>query len=134
MGRLKKDHSGWKPSGLWLKYKPVAVPEPLGRLRAKKSTRRWCKGKQGVEHVLERRFRYYGWQSRRSKYIYTTCTTCGKEFNWKNNSSVPLKIEIDNYHGVASFVQVKVNGLAVPINYDRYYEDRCWCGEFHSSY
>lgn len=50
MGRLKKDHTGWRTSGLWLKYKFPTINEYLPRLKRKKDTKKWCKGKKGIKH------------------------------------------------------------------------------------
>ncbi len=136
MGKIKRDHSGWHSSGLWLKYQSPSVQEASKPPKKKKNTRKWCKGKQGVEHVIQRRFRHYGWSTKRSKYIYTVCVVCRKEFH-ANNTSVPLKIEIDETNQSIVFpIQVKVNGKAVPIDYhlfeNEYY---CWqCKEWHSKY
>jgi hypothetical protein len=128
MGRLKKDHGGYRPSGLWLKYQqPVAVEEPA-RHRGKKNTRRWCKGKVGTEHALVRRFKHYGWSSRRSRFIYTVCTVCRKEFYKIRHEGIPLEIEIDESNeSVVYPVQVKVNGIVLPIDYRKYQDDRYYC-------
>ena len=38
MGRLKRDHSGWRTSGLWLKYQnPMVEDKPL-KGKSKKNT------------------------------------------------------------------------------------------------
>ena len=116
MGRLKHDHSGWRSHGLWKKYQQPTVIEQPTKHKSKKNTRRWCKGKVGVEHALVRRFKHYGWSSRRSKVIYTVCTVCRKEFYKTKNEGVPLQIEIDETDERAFPIQVKVNGRAIPFN------------------
>ena len=53
MGRLKKDHSGWKTSGKWKKYQYPKIDETPRRVKKSKDTRKWCKGKFGVKHDYE---------------------------------------------------------------------------------
>lgn len=48
--RLKEDTTSWKAQGLKIKLKLIpAAPKH----HAKKNTRKWCKGKVGVEHDYE---------------------------------------------------------------------------------
>ncbi len=50
--RLKEDSSNWKASNIIRKVKqPPSVPIK----RSRKDTKRWCKGKAGVEHEYEMR-------------------------------------------------------------------------------
>lgn len=117
MGRIKKDHSGYHTHGLWKKYQQPSVEDKPTKHKSKKNTKRWCRGKVGSEHALVRRFKHYGWSSRRSNVIYTVCTNCGKKFCKTKNSGIPLEIEIDESNeSVVYPVQVKVNGEAVPID------------------
>jgi len=53
MGRLKKDHSNYKTSGLWKKYQYPKIEETPRRGKKSKNTRKWCKGKVGVKHDYE---------------------------------------------------------------------------------
>lgn len=129
MGRLKKEHGGYRTSGLWLKYKSPAVSEKPRKPKSKKDKRKWCRGKQGVEHELRRYFYTYGWESKRSNWIRTRCIRCGKQFH-QNNSSIPLEIPIDEVPQVMP-IQVKVNGVCLPIDPCWYRKEYCWCGEFH---
>ena len=130
MGRLKKDHSGYSSHGLWKKYNALAAPEPLGHVKSKKDTRRWCKGKKGVEHALQRRF-YYSWGGKRTSWIRTHCTVCQKELGFKNNTHIPLVIDIDEYENTAYPIQVKVNGKALPIPSEWFRGDFCvYCNSF----
>lgn len=50
----------------------------------KKNTKRWCRGKVGVEHVLECvKKEYYSC----SVFYVHACTTCGKELAWWHPST-----------------------------------------------
>lgn len=61
----------------------TADPEVIGH-RAKKDTRRWCKGKPGREHQLDIRRSSHGfpcgpnWSSRYWCWHERYCTVCGK--------------------------------------------------------
>ena len=128
MGRIKKDHSGYHTHGLWKKYQQPSVEDKPAKHRRKKNTKRWCRGKVGSEHALVRRFKRYGWPSRRSRYTYTVCTSCRKEFFRTKNDGAPLEIEIDESNeSVVYPIQVKVNGEAAPIDYRKFQEDRYYC-------
>lgn len=117
MARLKRDHSGWSSSGLYLKYQqPTTNEEPIKK-SSKKNTTKWCRGKSGVEHQLQRYFWRYGWESKRTNWIRTRCVDCRKEFHRKD-SNIPLRIDIDEDNCYVSYpVQVKVNGKAIPFNF-----------------
>ena len=135
MARLKRDHSGWSSHGLYLKYQQPKVDETVHSKKTKKNTRKWCRGKVGVEHKLERYFWRYGWASKRSTWIRSRCTECRKEFHSKD-SSIPLRIELDESDGVAHPVQVKLNGKAIPfdretIEYINNGYGGYWCGQCH---
>lgn len=76
MGRLKKDHSGYKTSGLWAKYKYPQVNEGIRQPKPSKDTRRWCKGKVGLKHSYELVERHKGhWYS----FSLYRCASCGKK-------------------------------------------------------
>lgn len=124
MGRLKKDHSGYRTHGLWVKYQTPQVVE-RNKPKSKKDTRKWCRGKVGVEHQLIRYFWHYGWDRKKTNWIRTKCRVCDKEFGRKNDPSVPLYIEVDE-EGKVFFVQVKVNGKALPME-PHLYGDEWWC-------
>lgn len=126
MGRLKKDHSGYRSSGLYTKYKSPSVNEKPIQHKSKKNTIKWCKGKIGVEHVAERYFYHFRWTNKRTNWIMTRCIVCRKELNRKDNS-IPLRIELDDADGKPYPIQVKVNGLAVPIDYRLHDNKYHWC-------
>lgn len=77
MGRLKKDHSNYKTSGLWKKYQYPKVEERYIH-KSSKNTKKWCKGKIGKKHqyelVEEHDFLDWSWK------IYK-CKVCGKKKN-----------------------------------------------------
>lgn len=77
MGRLKKDHTGWRTSGLWTKYqKPNVGDDTFNTIKSKyKNTRKWCKGKVGVEHNYQLVERHEGWLS----FCQSKCVSCGKK-------------------------------------------------------
>lgn len=142
MGRLKKDHSGWHTSGLWLKYKEPTVEEQQPRHKSKKNTREWCRGKKGQPHELIRVFyrthgngKYFDWgywNGRLFKYTETVCTNCGKRF-WNKNKGIPLVIPVKD-ESEEYPVQVKVNGVIQPIHPSRYLDQHyCWdCWRYHT--
>lgn len=126
MARLKHDHSGWRSHGLYKKYQSPAVDEAAHSRKTKKNTRKWCRGKVGTEHVLRRYFWHTGWESKRTNWIRSKCVVCGKEFRNKDKS-IPLTIELDERDGKSYPIQVKVNGIAIPIDYKMYHDGRHWC-------
>jgi len=132
MAKLKRDHGGYHSSGLWTKYQQPHVVEPTARKAKKKDTKKWCKGKVGVEHKWVQTLH----RSRYDRYSYYTskCDTCKKVIYQKRVKSQPLKIEVEGSSGIRSFpIQVKVNGKAIPIDPRRFTEDFCWqCMEWHT--
>lgn len=117
MARLKRDHSSWTGAGLFRKYQQPAIDETIRVSRKKKNTKKWCRGKVGVEHRLERYFWRRSWQSVRAGWVRTRCVNCRKEFN-SNDKSVPLRIELDDSDYRATYpIQVKANGKAIPFDY-----------------
>lgn len=109
MARLKKDHSNWSSSGLYLKYQHPKIEHTVRIKNKKKNTKKWCRGKVGVEHQLVRYFHYINGLRRRSNWIRTRCDKCRKEFFHANDSSLPLKLEIDEYDDRKYQIQVKIN-------------------------
>lgn len=98
MGRLKKDHSGWKTHGLWKKYQFPKIDE-RPKHKSKKDTKKWCRGKVGVEHkwVREQQKRwdnelaeYFG------SYITISCDDCDKSMYKRLSkvSHIPMRIFI----------------------------------------
>jgi hypothetical protein len=55
--------------------KALVYPEPaqVRPAPARKNTRRWCRGKVGVEHVLE-------WRLWFGEVYHQVCATCGRQF------------------------------------------------------
>lgn len=137
MAKISHGADTWRSEGLAKKYKEQASFETLkNKHKSKKNTRKWCKGKVGVQHDLIRYFKYYGWTSKRSKYIQCRCKVCGKEF-YNKSSSIPLIIELDNKDGKSYPIQVKVNGIANPIDYRLFHDENLWCEhcqEWHVDY
>lgn len=127
MAKISHGSNTWRSEGLAKKYKEqekIALDKTV-KHKKKKDTRKWCKGKVGVEHTLIRYFWTYGWESKRTNWIRSRCTTCGKEFHTKD-SSIPLRIPVDEVDRAVHPVQVKVNGKAIPIDFNLYL-DRVWC-------
>jgi hypothetical protein len=65
-------------------------PEVSGAPRKRKDTRRWCKGKVGVEHALAVRDARDMGKLRFSMTLIRFCTKCGKEIEtwWRPRSYV----------------------------------------------
>lgn len=135
MARLKRDHSGWHSHGLYKKYQDPKIKEAPVKQKSKKDTKKWCKGKVGVEHDLIRTFyrsynhgRQYDfdyYNGKLMKYIECSCVTCGKTFYRPNNKSIRLVIPVRS-DGVRMPIQVKVDGKAVPID-PMAYSSHHWC-------
>lgn len=136
MAKISHGADTWRSEGLAKKYKEldkIAFDKPV-KYKSKKNTKKWCKGKSGVEHQFERYFWHYGWESIRTRWIRTRCKICHKEVHGKN-LHIPLKIEIDEDNSSKIYpIQVKANGKAIPINYKEFYKDKyCLiCNEWHS--
>lgn len=78
MGRIKKEHDGYKSSGLWLRFQyPNIDDDETVTTKKKKNTRKWCKGKVGQHHdkKLVERSKWWFWTH--EKY---TCQNCKKTF------------------------------------------------------
>lgn len=80
MGRIKKDHSGWRTSGLWKKfqYPKIEDDEEVSRVHKKKNTKKWCRGKVGIKHVKEKVSETKGFLS--FSWTEYRCTNCNKRF------------------------------------------------------
>lgn len=100
MGRLKRDHSGWRTSGLWLKYQTPTVNE-VQKHKTKKDTRRWCRGKTGVEHDWHRyQNKRYDWEIDGwfDPWIRIECQSCKKKMykRMAKTSHLPLHLFIES--------------------------------------
>jgi hypothetical protein len=126
MGRLKRDHSGWSTSGKWLKYQQPKINEQPVKGKSKKDTRRWCRGKVGVEHDFHQTVRFTFFDE---KYYNTKCVECRKEVSKKRVKSYPLHLDIEKDSGPPQPIQVKVNGVAIPIDYRKFYDGGYWCDQ-----
>lgn len=132
MGRLKKDHSGYSSHGKWLKYQFDSTGTPVTRVKSKKDTVHWCKGKVGAEHV------WHKWQERQwddelfkyaKTYVDILCKNCGKKKSIKTakGAHYPLHAWIDDKSTGYEPVQVRVNGVYLPIDYIKYFEGKYFC-------
>lgn len=118
MGRLKKDHSGWKTTGIWKKYQQPSIIERVPN-KSKKDRVRWCGGKTNKEHQLIRYFerRWISFDTRsKYKWIKCKCSICGKRLHKEKDTSIPLHIELDNLFDISEKYQipVKINGVILP--------------------
>lgn len=113
MGRLKKDHGGYRTSGLWTKYQQPTVHDTPLKPRAKKDTKKWCRGKVGVPHEFHQRI-WFCWLD--EVHYRTVCVNCRKEVSKKRVKSYPLHIEPKHSDERPLPIQVKVNGRAIPFN------------------
>lgn len=136
MGRLKKDHSGYHTSGLYLKYQSPKVDERPVRKASKKDTNKWCRGKTGVKHQYHRyQDKKYDWE--RDFYVWdwvkSKCIECDKVTYKRRSSDTPLHAYI--YHESEPVqIQVRVNGKIIPFDTPSY-NGRWWCDQcrtFHS--
>ena len=132
MGRIKKDHSGWRTHGIWLKYQSPAIKEPTVKPKSKKDTNKWCRGKVGVEHNWHRyEKRKWNWEldDYVSPYIEISCVECGKEKYAKTAKAAnyPLHIWIDQKHCGYDPVQLRVNGEYKPLYMYEYRNGKYFC-------
>lgn len=132
MGRLKKDHGGWRTSGLWLKYQTPKVNEINKRPKSKKDTNKWCRGKVGREHEWHRyQGRKYSWELDNYvlPYVYIKCLECKKEKYVKTAKSAkyPMHLWVEDQGLGYEPVQVRVNGKYLPIDYLRYEKGGYYC-------
>jgi hypothetical protein len=111
MGRLKKDHTGWRTSGLWLKYKHPTASE----------TQEWHK------------FQKMEWSWRMDDYvdpyIEIHCVECGKEKYTKTAKAAnyPLHIWIDEKYCGYDPIQVRVNGEYKPLTMYDFKRGKYYC-------
>lgn len=121
MARLKKEHSGWRSSGLWTKYKYPSLESRHTRLNKKKDTNAWCRGKKGREHDLVRRQdKCYCNDSWHWTLVRAICKNCNKEiYSKRQDYSIPMHLYIEHEWEVLP-IQVKVNGQSLIINPARY--------------
>lgn len=120
MGRLKRDHSGWHTSGLYLKYQSPKINERPVKAKSKKDTNKWCRGKVGREHAWHRyQGRKYNWlkEDYVDPYVHIKCIECGKEKYAKTAKAAtyPMHLWIDDKSEAYWPVQVRVNGKYLPI-------------------
>jgi hypothetical protein len=78
MGRIKKDHTGYTTMSLWKKYKYPEVFEKL-KPKTKKDTKRWCRGKVGVEHDYDLTEEYESVTFGRILQTFR-CRQCGRKY------------------------------------------------------
>lgn len=134
MGRIKKDHSGWRTHGIWLKYQNPKVNEIPVKPKSKKDTNKWCRGKVGREHEWHR-FQKMEWSWRMDDYvdpyIEIHCVECGKEKYAKTSKAAnyPLHIWIDQKYCGADPIQVRVNGEYKPLTMYDYKKGKYYCHE-----
>lgn len=75
--RLKKDHNSYRASGIIKRDFKHDESQPIREnFHKKKNTRRWCKGKVGIEHDYKKAIK---WQIGNHKYYVSKCIHCGKE-------------------------------------------------------
>lgn len=96
--RLKEDKTSWHSSAIIkrdFKHGNVPIPE-RSHTKGHKDTRRWCRGRIGREHLMQREIKR--WYPHSSGYIIARCAACRKEFyTWNNKkyNHLPLHIEVD---------------------------------------
>jgi len=108
MARLKKDHSGWRSHGLYLKYKEPTENKP----KSKKDTNRWCRGRVGREHNLVRYkpVRYHWFSEPFYSYVRVKCLVCHKEMYKRKYINLPLVVEVVEIETKWQETYVPVNG------------------------
>lgn len=121
MARLKKDHSGWRSHGLYLKYKEPVENKP----KSKKDTNRWCRGKVGKEHNLVRfKPEHYRWFNEPLyDYVRVMCLNCGKEMYKRKNLNLPLVVDVIQINTERHDTFIPVNGKLSKkqLEYFKYY-------------
>lgn len=108
MARLKKDHSGWRSHGLYLKYKEPTENKP----KSKKDTNRWCRGRVDREHDLVRYkpVRYRWFSEPFYSYVRVKCLVCHKEMYKRKYINLPLVVEVVEIETKWQETYVPVNG------------------------
>lgn len=136
MGRLKKDHSGWRTHGLWKKYQtPTVIDKPF-IIKKKKDTQKWCRGKVGIEHIWHRyQHAHYDWEIDRYRdaWVEIKCQECGKRSykRMAKTSHMPMHLFV-HQENRRTQIQVRVNGKI--LSFDSPRQDQYWCHycrEFH---
>lgn len=138
MGRLKRDHSGWRTSGLWLKYQSPQVNERQPKFN-KRDTNKWCRGKIGREHVWHRyQQKRYSWEldDYIDLWVHIKCVECGKQKYTKTAKSAryPMHLYIKEKSDGFELIPVRINGEYLPVDYWKYQKDKKWCsgcGRWH---
>jgi len=129
MGRIKKDHSGYRTHGIFMKYQQPSIEDKSIKHKSKKDTNRWCRGKKGIEHKLYRKFYRTSFRNIRTNLIEVYCSECRKQLHKKSHAGIPLIIDVEdgnvesNYKYVDN-IQVKVNGKPLPMEWQR--RTLCW--------
>jgi hypothetical protein len=129
MGRLKQDHSGYRTSGLYLKYQMPSVDEHPLKFKKKKDTKKWCRGKVGVGHDWHRfQHKRYDWE--RDEYYGTwieiRCLECGKTTYKRIAKTGHLPLHAFIYgESEQTQIQCRVNGKIIP--FEEVYHDKWYC-------
>lgn len=132
MGRLKQDHSGYRTSGIWLKYQQPRIEEKPFKSKSKKNTNKWCKGKVGREHDWHRfeKMRWsWGEEDYVDPYIAIHCVVCDKQKYTKTAKSAnyPLHIFIKEEDCGVDPIQIKVNGDYKPLTLFDFKDGKYFC-------
>jgi hypothetical protein len=131
MGRIKRDHSGYRTHGIFVKYQQPSIVETQTKLKSKKNTTKWCRGKVGVEHDLVQWAHTFGGDNYKFTYFTTKCRNCRKQVSKKRVKSLPLILPV-RYTPMVYVIQVKSNGKAVPIDSRLFTGWWCsGCQEYH---
>lgn len=134
MGRLKREHGGYRTSGLWLKYQSPKIDETSVRSRSKKDTTKWCRGKVGREHEWHK-FQEPKWSDELWGYenlrVSIRCINCGKGKYTKTAKAAnyPLHIWVDEKYCGVDPVQVRINGEYKTLTLYDYKKDKYYCHE-----
>lgn len=130
MARLKKDHSGYRSSGLYKKWQGLPVEDKPIKAKKKKDTTRWCKGRVGDEHDLYKQFvqLWINGETITCNYTETKCRNCNKRLH--RSKGVPLRLRIEQ-KGSVNPIPVKINGSLQKLSSDWFIFEKCWCGAYH---
>lgn len=80
--RIKKVSNNYRSSGIKHRDNRHDPTEPALERRSKKSTRRWCKGKVGVEHDYQEATKpVFNGNDYRWVWQLKKCTRCGKQYH-----------------------------------------------------
>lgn len=95
----KKDEYSWRYGGIKRRdfRHTNDGPEVPRHKGTKKSTKKWCKGKKGVEHIPIRKIKYYTIRGERKEaYRFTECEKCGKRLGYEWNRGGLLGLDWRN--------------------------------------